>query len=75
MSPGDLIDQISPHARVSTALIPFLVAISLRLVLGKNRFTRAVLSLATMWFAANVLMAPYSVEMRREIFAIGGHLR
>ena len=75
MSPGELFDQISPHARVATALIPFLVALSLRLVMGKNRVTRAVLSLATMWFAINVLMAPYSVEMRREIFDLGVHFR
>lgn len=75
MSPGQLFDQISPHARVATALIPFLAAICLRLILGKNRMTRAMLSVATMWFAINVLMAPYSVEMRREIIALGGRLR
>ena len=75
MSPGALFDQISPHARVATALIPFLVALSLRLLLGKNRMTRAVLSIATMWFAINILLAPYSVEMRREILDLGGRFR
>ena len=75
MWPGDLIDQLSPHARVATALIPFIGAIVLRLILGKNRFTRAILSLSTMWFAINVLLAPYSVEMRREIFHLSGRLR
>ena len=72
---GSLVDTISPHARVATALIPFLAALVLRLILGKNRFTRAVLSLATMWFAINVLMAPYSVDMRRELLRIGTRLR
>jgi len=43
--------------------------------LGKNRFTRAMLSLATMWFAINILLAPYSVEMQREIIDLGGHFR
>lgn len=75
MPPGNFIDQLSPHARVATALIPFIGAIVLRLVLGKNRVTRVVLSLATMWFAINVLMAPYSMEMRREIFNLSGRLR
>ena len=75
MSPGSIIDQISPHARVSTALLPFVAAIVLRLLLGKNRFTRAALSFATMWFAINVLLAPYSVEMRREILSLGLRLR
>lgn len=72
---GSVVDTISPHARVATALIPFLAALVLRLVMGKNRFTRAVLSLATMWFAINVLLAPYSVEMRREILNLGTRFR
>ena len=72
---GSLVDAISPNARVATALIPFLGALTLRLMLGKNRLTRAVLSLATMWFAINVLMAPYSLEMRREILNLGTRLR
>jgi hypothetical protein len=75
MSPGTLIDQISPHARVATALIPFLIAILLRLLMGKNRFTKAALSVATMWFAANILLAPYSVRMRQEIIHFGSHFR
>lgn len=72
---GSLVDAISPHARVATALIPFLAAIVLRLLFGKNRVTRTALSVATMWFAINVLIAPYSVEMRREIFDLGTRLR
>jgi hypothetical protein len=67
MSPGDLIDKLSPHARVATALIPFLAALLIRLLFGKNRLTRAILSLSTMWFAINVLMAPFSLGLRREI--------
>ena len=67
MSPGDLIDALSPHARVATALIPFLGAVLMRLLFGKNRLTRAILSLSTMWFAINVLMAPFSLALRREL--------
>jgi len=70
MSPGSLIDVLSPHARVATALVPFLVALVARLVFGKNRFTRAVLSLSTMWFAINVLLAPFSVGLRQELLRL-----
>lgn len=71
----DLFDSFSPHARVATALIPFLLALVLRLVFGKNQVTRAALSVATLWFAVNVMMAPYSVEMRQEILNLGTRLR
>jgi len=67
MSPGSLIDALSPHTRVATALVPFLAALVARLLFGKNRFTRAILSLSTMWFAINVLLAPFSVGLRQEI--------
>ena len=70
MSPGDLFDELSPHARVATALMPFLAALLLRLLFGKNRLTRAILSLSTMWFAINVLMAPFSLGLRRELLDI-----
>ena len=72
---GSIVEVISPQARVATALIPFLAALVLRLIVGKNRLTRTVLSLATMWFAINVLMAPYSVDMRREIISLGSRLK
>lgn len=72
---GNLVDSFSPHARVATALIPFLVALVLRLLFGKNQVTRVALSVATLWFAVNVMMAPYSVEMRQEILNLGTRLR
>ena len=56
-------------------MIPFLAALVLRLIIGKNGLTRAVLALATMWFAINVLMAPYSLEIRREILSLGTRFR
>jgi hypothetical protein len=72
---GSLVDAMSPHARVATALIPFLLAIVLRLVFGKSRVTRGSLSLATLWFAINVLLAPYSAELRSEILSFGARFR
>lgn len=56
-------------------MIPFLVALVLRLIMGKNRFTRGALSVATMWFAINVLLTPYSADMQREILRLGARFR
>ena len=71
MGPLNFLDDLTPHARVATALLPFLFAITMRLFLGKNKLTRLLLSLATTWFAINVLMAPYSARMQAEIRTIG----
>ena len=62
-----LLDSLTPHARVATAVLPFVVAMVLRIVLGGTRLTRALISVGTMWFVVNVLMAPYSVRMRQDL--------
>ena len=67
MHPVALLDDLSPYARVATAIAPFLAAIVLRLIFGKNRVTRILLSISTTWFAINILMAPYSPNMRRDL--------
>jgi hypothetical protein len=64
---GRIFDQLTPYARVVTAVTPFLGAIVLWLIFGKNRVTRALLSVSTIWFAANVFMAPYSYGMRQDL--------
>ncbi len=71
MLPLGILERLSPHARVATAITPFLLAIVLRLILGKNRLTRILLSVSTTWFAINILLAPYSASMRRDL----DHLR
>lgn len=70
MGPVNFFDDLSPHARVVTALGPFLVAIVLRLIVGKNRITRILLSASTTWFAINVLLTPYSSHMQNDIESI-----
>jgi uncharacterized membrane protein len=40
---------------------------ALRVLLGKSRFTTWFVSLSTMWFSINVLVAPYSPGTQREI--------
>ena len=67
MLPASILDDFSPYARVATALAPFLIAIVIRLIFGKNRVTRVLLSISTTWFAINILMAPYSAGMRRDL--------
>jgi hypothetical protein len=62
-----MFDDFSPHLRVTTAVLPFVVAMGMRLLLGSNALTRWAVTLSTVWFAANVLMAPYSSGMRQDI--------
>jgi hypothetical protein len=67
---ASIFEDFSPHARVATAVAPFLFAILMRLFLGKNKFTRILLSVGTMWFAVNVLLAPYSAAMRQDLMKL-----
>lgn len=60
-------EALSPYARVATAVLPFVVALVVRIVFGRTRLTRVLVSLGTMWFVMNILMAPYSVRMRQDI--------
>ena len=62
-----LLEDLSPHARVATAVAPFVAAVVLRMVLGRSKLTRLLFSLGTMWFAVNVFMAPYSERMAQDI--------
>lgn len=58
---------LGPLARVATAVVPFAAASALRLMFGKSRITRLLLSVSTMWFAINVLLAPYSMGVRDDL--------
>jgi hypothetical protein len=73
--PADIFEDLSPHARVATAVLPFVAVVLLRLVLGNNRLTRALISLSTTWFVVNVLMAPFSEGMRRDILDLRSWFR
>jgi hypothetical protein len=70
-----IFEDLSPHARVATAVLPFVVAILLRIVLGKNQVTRLLLSISTTWFAINILMTPFSEGMRRDILDVRSWFR
>jgi hypothetical protein len=62
-----IFEDLSPHARVAAAVLPFVAAMLVRLILGKNRLTQVLVSVSTTWFAINVLLTPLSQGMRRDI--------
>jgi len=68
-------DGLTPDQRVATAVAPFVIAMLLRLILGRTQFTRWGITISTMWFAFNVLMAPYSANMRQDLFELGARFR
>jgi hypothetical protein len=72
---GTLLDDLSPHARVATAIAPFAAALIMRIAFGRNKITRWMLTLGTTWFAINVMLAPYSARMRQDIMDFIAMLR
>jgi hypothetical protein len=72
---GTLLDTLTPHARVVTAVMPFVFAVIVRLMFGRSRFTGWLITVATMWFAINILVAPYSARMRQDIRNLPSLLR
>ena len=72
---GTPLDGFTPDQQVMTAVIPFVVAMLLRLLLGRTQFTRWSITLGTMWFAINVLLAPYSTGIRQDLLEFGNRFR
>ena len=70
MALGSFFQGLSPYARVATAVIPFAIAIAFRLAFGRSRATDIMLTIATCWFAVNVAIAPYSVELQQELHQV-----
>ena len=62
--------SLTPYARVATALIPFVAAILVRILMGKNRVTGVLISIGTVWFMINILLAPYSVRIQQDLLEI-----
>lgn len=72
---GTPLDGLTPEQKVMTAVIPFVVAMLLRLILGRTQLTRWAITLGTMWFAINVLLAPYSTGIRQDLLDLGNRFR
>jgi len=64
---GSILDHLSPYSRVITATLPFAIATLARFIYGKNRTTKVLLSIGTMWFFVNVILAPYSGGMQQDM--------
>ena len=75
MGLGNVVDALSPHARVATAVAPFAVSMILRFALGSNRLIQWLIWFCTMWFLINVLLAPYSPGMHQDFLALRGLFR
>jgi hypothetical protein len=60
---------------VATAVLPFVAAMLLRFILGKNRLTGVLISFSTTWFTINALMTPLSEGMRRDILDLRSWFR
>jgi uncharacterized membrane protein len=72
---GTPLDFLTPEARVETAVVPIVIAMLLRLLLGRSQFTRWTILIGTMWFAMNVLLAPYSDGIRQDLIDVGNRFR
>ena len=68
-------DGLAPDQRVLVAVVPFVAAMLLRLILGRTQFTRWAVTFGTMWFAFNVLLAPYSTGIRQDLLEFGNRFR
>jgi hypothetical protein len=66
---------LTPDAQVATAVLPFVVAMMLRWIMGRTEFTRWAITVGTMWFAINVLLAPYSAGVRQDLMDLSTRLR
>lgn len=72
---GISLDYLTPEGRVEVAVVPVIVALLLRLLLGRTQFSRWSIAIGTMWFAINVLLAPYSDGIRQSLVDIGNRFR
>ncbi|MGP8246265.1 MAG: hypothetical protein ACLQVN_17315 [Bryobacteraceae bacterium] len=59
---------------MSIASAPFIAALLLRLVFGRNRLTGSLITFTIGWFAMNVLLAPSSETMRQSLYSLPGRL-
>jgi hypothetical protein len=69
------LDALTPEARVEVAVVPVVIAMLLRLMLGRTQLTRWAVAVGTMWFAINVLLAPYSEGIREGLMEASSRFR
>ena len=67
---GPAIAHIGPISRVTIAIAPFLAAVLLRVFVGRSRLMGSLITLATGWFALNVLLSPSFEKTRETLYAL-----
>jgi hypothetical protein len=72
---GTVFDYLTPESRVEVAVAPVVIAMLLRFMLGRTQFTRWSIAIGTMWFAINVLLAPYSAGIRQDLMEVSARFR
>ncbi|MGO9255376.1 MAG: hypothetical protein ACLQU1_03605 [Bryobacteraceae bacterium] len=70
MFPTGLLEQLSPHVRVATAVAPFAGALAFRLLTGRSRLANVLISVATTWFAVIILLTPMSFGMQQDLMRL-----
>ena len=75
MFPGTLLDAFTPVERIAIASAPFAGAIILRVAFGRHPIIRWLVTITTLWFTLNVLLAPYSSDVRQDILEIPARFR
>jgi hypothetical protein len=68
--PWALLERLSPHARVATAVAPFVGALVFRAITGRSRMASILISVATTWFAVMIFMTPMSEGMQQDLFRL-----
>jgi hypothetical protein len=67
MPTGVFFGEMTPLSEVAAAVAPFILAMMLRWMFGRRRWTEILITVATSWFFVNVLIAPYAIEMQRDL--------
>ena len=70
MLPVRIFEMISPHARIASAVLPVVLAMLARIIWGSNKLTKTLMSMCTIWFVVNVVVAPYSEGMQQDIMIL-----
>jgi uncharacterized protein YqgC (DUF456 family) len=61
-------------SRAGIAMGPFVAAVLLRLIRGRDRLTSSLITFTTGWFAMNVLLAPSFEGTRETLYSLPGRL-
>jgi hypothetical protein len=70
MPGAEFFEALTPLGRVAAAAALVVIALLIRFSVGRTRITEILLIVATSWFVVNVLIAPYAIEMQRDLHQV-----